>query len=401
MVTPSLPSYFFFMNKRRCTEYTDFFAMQTPIPPRSHCRFVFLHGAPGTGKTSLALDFAKHVAQGDGLAHYLKPHSKGWDGYRGQKVVIMDEAEPRCWKDLESLVKVWGDRYPFIAEVKGSSKPICPEWFVVTSNYTLPQLTDAVNRPSFFSAMKRRAEDGRRVISMETLGEYRPKRMGPQLKEYEEVFELFVKLVQGEYSVCCIMFFESQPCCCRCTMNGAEAHTLRTHATPSVAVILRALPAQCVLLGDNRARPCIAMHCRRLRSPTFGFPLHITPLSHSHLLTGISRHPKNAHFSSKSNPGALIVKGCRISCSRSSPNPRSIRCAFYLSLHPTHPIPASRSYQRCCGNPARLRSDRPFLLRSALLSSYDAYSSHFRFRIALLWCRTSFANGLSNSDLIG
>ena len=102
VVTPSLPSYFFFMNKRRCTEYTDFFAMQTPIPPRSHCRFVFLHGAPGTGKTSLALDFAKHVAQGDGLAHYLKPHSKGWDGYRSQKVVIMDEAEPRCWKELEA-----------------------------------------------------------------------------------------------------------------------------------------------------------------------------------------------------------------------------------------------------------------------------------------------------------
>ena len=93
--------------------------------------------------------------------------------------------------------------------------------------------------------------------------------MGPQLKEYErkayeEVFQLFVKLVQGEFSVCCIMFFESQPCCCRCTMNGAEAHTLRTHATPSVAVILRALPAQCVLLGDNRALLCIAMHCHAL-----------------------------------------------------------------------------------------------------------------------------------------
>lgn len=162
MVTPSLPSYFFFMNKRRCTEYTD------PQPEGGH------HGRGGA-----ALLEGPRVA-GQGL----------------------------------------GDRYPFIAEVKGSSKPICPEWFVVTSNYTLPQLTDAVNRPSFFSAMKRRAEDGRRVISMETLGEYRPKRMGPQLKEYErkayeEVFQLFVKLVQGEFSVCCIMFFESQPCCCR------------------------------------------------------------------------------------------------------------------------------------------------------------------------------------------
>lgn len=48
------------------------------------------------------------------------------------------------------------------------------------------------------------------------------------------------------------------------TMNGAEAHTLRTHATRSVAVILRALPAQCVLLGDNRALPCLAVPCRAL-----------------------------------------------------------------------------------------------------------------------------------------
>ena len=230
--------------------------------------------------------------------------------------------------------------------------------------------------------------------------------MGPQLKEYErkayeEVFELFVKLVQGEFSVCCIMFFESQPCCCRCTMNGAEAHPLRTHATPSVAVILRALPAQCVLLGDNRARPCLAVPYRRLRSPTFGFPLRITPLSHSHLLTGISRHPKNAHFSVKSNPGALIVKVRRISCSRSSPNRRSTPCACYVSLHPVHPVRASRSYRRCCRNPARLRSDRPFLLWSALLSSNDAYSSHFRFRIALLWCRTSLAKAYLIQNLIG
>lgn len=174
-------------------------------------------------------------------------------------------------------------------------------------------------------------------------------------------------------------------------MNGAEAHTLRTHATRSVAVILRALPAHCqrnasfsVTIVHGRALPCIAMHCRRLRSPTSGFPLPITPLSHHHLLTGIPRHPKNAHFSVKSNPGALIVKVRRISCSRSSPNRRSTPCALYLSLHPTHPIPASRSYQRCCGNPARLRSDRPILLRNALLSSNNAYSSHFRFRIALL-----------------
>ena len=116
----------------------------------------------------------------------------------------------------------------------------------------------------------------------------------------------------------------------------------RRQASLSVAVILRALPAQCVLLGDNRALLCLAVPYRCRRSPTCGFPLPITPFSHYHLLTRISRHPKNAHFSVKSNPGALIVKVRRISCSRSSPNRRSKRCAFYVSLHPTHPVRASR-----------------------------------------------------------
>lgn len=235
------------------------------------------------------------------------------------------------------------------------------------------------------------------MISMETLGEYRPKRMGPQLKAYEEVFQLFVKLVQGEFSVCCIMFFESQPCCCRCTMNGAEAHTLRTHATPSVAVILRALPAQCVLLGDNRARPCLAMHCRRLRSPTSGFPLPITPPPHHHLLTGISRHPKNARFSVKSNPGALIVKVRRISCSRSSPNPRSTPCAFYLSLHSIHPVRASRLRD---GAAAILPDCAPIVLFSCgtLFFPLTMHILHISDSVLRFYGAAPVWHGLSNSE---
>ena len=170
---------------------------------------------------------------------------------------------------------------------------------------------------------------------------------------------MFVKLVQGEYSVCCIMFFESQPCCCRCTMNGAEAHPLRTHATRSVAVILRALPAQCVLLGDNRARPCLAVHCRRLRSPTFGFPLRITPPPHHHLLTRNSRRQRNAHFSVKSNPGALIVKVRRISYATIiSESP----------LYTLHALPVTPSYSSCTRVElvsAVLRQSCPVALRSS------------------------------------
>ena len=108
------------MNKRRCVEYAEFFELQRPLAPLAHCRFAFIFGAPGTGKTSLALDFARLVADDDGVfAFYMKGPNKWWDGYMGQKTVVMDEADPESWADLESLLKVWGDRYSFVAEVKG------------------------------------------------------------------------------------------------------------------------------------------------------------------------------------------------------------------------------------------------------------------------------------------
>ena len=140
------------MNKRRCVEYAEFFELQRPLAPLAHCRFAFIFGAPGTGKTSLALDFARLVSDDDNVfAFYMKgPNkwwdsymspNKWWDGYHGQKTVVMDEADPETWADLESLLKVWGDRYSFVAEVKGGSRKILPEWFIVTSNYTLEELT--------------------------------------------------------------------------------------------------------------------------------------------------------------------------------------------------------------------------------------------------------------------
>ena len=55
--------------------------------------------------------------------------------------------------------------------------------------------------------MMRRAGDGARVFSMETLGEYRPKSLWDFLtlnerKACEDVFDAFVKLVLGHYCVC-------------------------------------------------------------------------------------------------------------------------------------------------------------------------------------------------------
>lgn len=82
-------------------------------------------GVSGAGKTKRCWDEA-------GIEAYVKnPNTKWWDGYRGQKNVIIDEFVGRI--DLSYLL-LWFDKYPCIAEVKGYSVPLEAINFWVTSN---------------------------------------------------------------------------------------------------------------------------------------------------------------------------------------------------------------------------------------------------------------------------
>ena len=87
------------------------------------------------------------------------------DGYRGQPVVILDDLSVRRFQEFEQEIKVWADRYPFIAEVKGRSIRANPEWLIVTANYTLEELTGIRRNPTFFSALFRRTDNGRRLFT--------------------------------------------------------------------------------------------------------------------------------------------------------------------------------------------------------------------------------------------
>lgn len=84
-------------------------------------------GDSGTGKTRRAW----HEA-GDPSEVYIKnPNTKWWDGYRGQKKVIIDEFVGRV--DI-SYILTWIDRYPCNVEVKGYSVPLEATQFWITSN---------------------------------------------------------------------------------------------------------------------------------------------------------------------------------------------------------------------------------------------------------------------------
>lgn len=101
--------------------------------------FYWIWGPTGTGKSHLARALAKKLDPDN--QPYLKPLNKWWNGYKGQKVTLIEEATPDTCKFITSLMKQWCDKWPFTAEVKGGSFDcgIRPDYIIITSNYSIQQ----------------------------------------------------------------------------------------------------------------------------------------------------------------------------------------------------------------------------------------------------------------------
>lgn len=71
--------------------------------------------------------------------HFQKSLNKWWDGYNGQEVVAIEEWSPKN-ECTSSQLKIWADRYPFCAEVKGGTlQKIRPLKIIVLSNYSIDE----------------------------------------------------------------------------------------------------------------------------------------------------------------------------------------------------------------------------------------------------------------------
>lgn len=95
---------------------------------------VWVSGPPRCGKDYGVRSFA------GASAVFEKSLTKWWDGYDDQPVVLVSDVEPQHGRWVGYYLKIWMDRYPFRAEVKGGTVLIRPSLVVVTSNFELEQV---------------------------------------------------------------------------------------------------------------------------------------------------------------------------------------------------------------------------------------------------------------------
>lgn len=138
----------------RYQRYFDQLIMMNQVPQvfagNLETKNFWIWGDAGIGKS-------RHVWEGARTHNktiYMKGQNKWWDGYFNHDIIVMEDANPEKMRVLVDHMKVWTDRYPFTAEIKGSSRIINnPNFmFVVTSNYNIDDCFPTQDLP----ALKRR-----------------------------------------------------------------------------------------------------------------------------------------------------------------------------------------------------------------------------------------------------
>lgn len=95
--------------------------------PRGDVTGLWIVGQTGTGKSRFCIENYPGA--------YYKAVNKWWDGYADEEVAVIEDVDKRHSDFIVYFLKIWGDRYPFRAEVKGGSLMIRPTKVIITSNY--------------------------------------------------------------------------------------------------------------------------------------------------------------------------------------------------------------------------------------------------------------------------
>lgn len=96
---------------------------------------ILLYGVPNSGKSR------KARAMFPPEEVYIKPLNKWVCGALEKPYWLMEDVSPSTFEYLKDYLKQWLDIYPFSAEIKGSSTILRPVKIIMTSNYSLKELT--------------------------------------------------------------------------------------------------------------------------------------------------------------------------------------------------------------------------------------------------------------------
>lgn len=132
-------------------------------------KVIYIYGAPGTGKSTYV--FNQYGRQNV----YVKDDTMWWNGYRQQKVVLMDDCDLTKW-ERSMLIRMW-DQWPLQVQTKGGFIHLNSPYIIITSNVgpTAILNDDAIHRRFddiiFVNDKKRQTEAKRNMKPIREISE--------------------------------------------------------------------------------------------------------------------------------------------------------------------------------------------------------------------------------------
>lgn len=128
-----------------CTRYRTslekFAASKSKHYEHHHVRGLWIHGLSDVGKSHVV----RELIDPTGEERFIKEHNKWFDGYSKQKWIIMDDVSALPRFDFEKL-KNWADKYGLHVQVKNAKVFLRHKGLVVTSNYTIEEVCEGIDK---------------------------------------------------------------------------------------------------------------------------------------------------------------------------------------------------------------------------------------------------------------